>query len=178
MSRTLRLFVAAYPPRDVAERWLAAAGECLPPDVRLVEPDQVHLTLVFLGDRDERELPAIRESIAKSVTGFGSIALRPIELIMLPERGVPRLIAASITLPRPLAEIQRRLAQRLARDRNQRTEFLPHLTLARFPGKPVERTNRTFEDEEFAISEIRLMRSHLLAAGAVHELDKAFPLQP
>lgn len=178
MSRTLRLFVAAYPPRSVVERWLALAREVLPPDVRLTEADQVHLTLVFLGEHDERELPEIRESIARSVAGFGPVVLKPVELVMLPERGDPRLIAATTTLPHPLAEVQRRLSQRLALDRSRKSVFLPHLTLARFPGKSIERMAKPLEAEEFEIAEIRLMRSHLRQGGAVHELDKAFALQP
>ena len=178
MSRILRLFVAAYPPRPVVEKWLAAAREALPAETRLTEADQVHLTLVFLGEHDERELPDIRESIARSVAGFGPLVLRPLELVMLPERGDPRLIAATTTLPRPLAEIQRRLAQRLALDRSRKSVFLPHLTLARFPGKTIERRTIPLTEQEFSIPEIRLMRSRLRQDGAVHELDKAFPLQP
>jgi 2'-5' RNA ligase len=178
MSRALRLFVAAYPPRSVVERWLAAARDALPADVRLNDAEQVHLTLVFLGEHDERELPDIRESIARSVSGFAPLAVRPVELVMLPERGDPRLIAATTTLPGPLAEIQRRLAQRLAFDRSRKPVFLPHFTLARFPGKSIERASRPLADEEFEMAEIRLMRSRLLPGGAVHETDKAFPLQP
>jgi len=178
MSRTLRLFVAAYPPRPVAERLLAAARDLLPAEVRLTEAHQVHLTLVFLGEHDERELPDIRESIARSVAGFGPLVLRPVELVMLPERGDPRLIAANTSLPRPMAEVQHRLAQRLALDRSRKSGFLPHLTLARFPGKPIKRLTAPLTDEEFAIPEIRLMRSRLGQDGALHELDKAFLLQP
>ena len=178
MSRTLRLFVASYPPRDVVEGWLAAARKVLPTDVRLNDAEQVHLTLVFLGEHDERELPEIRESIARSIAGFGPLNLRPVDLVMLPERGDPRLIAATTTLPRPLAEIQRRLAQRLALDRSRKSVFLPHFTLARFPGRSMERARRPLAGEGFEMAEIRLMRSRLLPGGAVHETDKAFPLQP
>lgn len=178
MSRSLRLFVAAYPPRGVAERWLAAGAHAVPAGGRKTPAEQVHLTLVFLGDRDERELPVIRESIARSAAGFGPIVLRPAELVMLPEKGEARLIAATTDLPPPLAEIQRRLAQRLALDRSRKSVFRPHFTLARFPGGAVERQTGPLPIEEFQIPEIRLMRSRLRVGGAEHELDKAFPLQP
>ncbi|MBX3378889.1 MAG: RNA 2',3'-cyclic phosphodiesterase [Phycisphaeraceae bacterium] len=178
MSRLLRLFVAAYPPRPIVERWLEAAREMLPGDVTVGNPEQVHLTLIFLGEHDERELPDIRESIGRSIKGFAPLKLQPRHMIMLPDRGAPRLLAATTDLPAPLAEIQRRLSQRLALDRLRKSVFLPHLTLARFPGRSVERSTRPLPDAPFEITEIRLMRSRLLAGGAIHELDKAFALQP
>jgi len=178
MGRVLRLFVAAYPPRSVVEGWLCAARAALPPDVRFTAPEPVHLTLVFLGEHDERELPDIRESIGRSVAGFQPIALKACELVMLPERGMPRLLAAISDLPRFLAEIQRRLAQRLALNRARRSEFMPHFTLARFPGKAVERFSTPLPGEEFVLGELRLMRSRICADGAVHEVDKVFALQP
>lgn len=178
MSRELRLFLAAYPPRSVAERWLDAARELLPMGVRLTEAEQVHLTLVFLGDRDERDLPQIRESIQRACVGFGPITLRATELTMLPARGDPRLLAAMTTLARGLAEVQKRLADRLALEQGNRSEFVPHFTLARFPGKGVARARLPLDDAEFVIEEIRLMRSRLLRDGAHHDLDKAFVLQP
>ncbi|MBS0189356.1 MAG: RNA 2',3'-cyclic phosphodiesterase [Planctomycetes bacterium] len=176
--RTLRLFVAAYPPVEAAQRWLRAAAAILPPSVRAAPPEQVHVTLVFLGDRDERELPDIRESIARSVTGFSPVACQADRLSMLPERGPPRLLAAMLSVDPGLLEIQRRLAQRLATDRSRKERFLPHATLARFAGRQVERTDQRLVDEPFRIQELRLMRSRLLAGGAEHELDKVFDLHP
>ncbi|MBX3389473.1 MAG: RNA 2',3'-cyclic phosphodiesterase [Phycisphaeraceae bacterium] len=178
MSRTLRLFVAAYPPLPIVEAWLASARSLLPTDVRLSTPEQVHLTLVFLGDREERDLPEIRESIRAATAGIGEAQVEARQLQMLPERGPPRLLAAVTSLPSSLAELQRRLARRLALRSSKRDEFLPHFTLARFPGKSINRRAERLAPEKFVISEIRLVRSRLLSAGAEHESDKAFPLQP
>lgn len=178
MSRTLRLFVAAYPPLPVVERWLHCARSLLPRDVKFSETASVHLTLAFLGDRDERELPEIRESIRAATAGIGTVQLEPQELRMLPERGPPRLLAAISSLPPRFAELQKRLARRLSLRPARREEFLPHFTLARFPGKAIVRSALPLPLESFEISEIRLVRSRLLSGGAEHETDKVFPLQP
>lgn len=178
MSRTLRLFIAAYPPLPLVEEWLERASSLLPGGVRVSKPEQVHLTLVFLGDRDERDLPEIRDSIRAATSGIMPAHLEAVELRMLPDRGPPRLLAAVASLPPGFAELQRRLARRLALRPVRRDEFLPHFTLARFPGKAIDRLAEPLPPEAFVISEIRLVRSRLLPAGAEHETDKVFPLQP
>lgn len=178
MGRSLRLFVAAYPPLAAAQRWLEEASTVLPSDVRLTDAPQIHLTLVFLGEQDERSLPEIRESVDRSVHGFGPIALSPGELTTLPMRGAPRLLVMTTDLPPALKEVQRRLAQRLALDPAPRSVFLPHFTLARFPGRSLDRVRHPLDELPFEISETRLMRSRLLPEGAVHQIDKVFPLQP
>jgi 2'-5' RNA ligase len=67
----VRLFVAAYPPPGVLADFmthvsgLAVAGERRPGEsVRLVPPQRVHLTLVFLGDVGDDRLPAVSATVA------------------------------------------------------------------------------------------------------------------
>lgn len=74
--------------------------------------------------------------------------------------------------------MQRRLSDRLAAVKSKRPEFVPHFTLARFAGKGVARAGQAVDDAEFTVGEVRLMRSRLIREGALHELDKAFALQP
>ncbi len=177
MSRSVRLFVAAYPPLDVAGRWLLAAKNILPEKVRLTTEEQVHLTLVFLGEIDERQLPDVKESVERSAAGVPPFVLCAKRMMMLPERGQPRLIAVETDAPAGLLEIQRRLASRLALDRGKKHEaFLPHFTVARFAGAKVERAELEMREEGFQVGEVRLMSSHLRASGAVHEAVKVVRL--
>lgn len=188
---TLRLFVAIFPPAQVAEalvRTLDAftvprASEGWPPlpTHRAVDASKVHLTLVFIGESPAKELRTIGESVERSCAGLGGFVLTPTALVTIPPdvpRSPPALIAATTDAPPALLEIQRRLAIRLARPRKPgRVEhFLPHLTLCRFPvgtrGGPWQRTLSGTEQAEttFSVSRVDLVASVLTQAGAVYEV--------
>jgi 2'-5' RNA ligase len=166
----MRLFVAAYPPLESARAMLELLGGVDLPEHRLVPPEQVHMTLHFVGDTDKRQLEDVMESVQRAAAGVKAFDLRPRELMCLPERGDPRLVAVETDAPAGLLEIQRRLAGKLARPARDRQRFLPHLTLCRFRnGARVWRVaRRTVEMEAFAVREIRLMDSVLRPGGAEH----------
>lgn len=175
----VRLFVAAYPPRGVVERMLAAASRLELAAHRMTPAEQVHVTLCFIGDTPVREVEAVRESVARSVAGVPAFELTPRRLITLPERGRPRLVALETDSPPAMLEVVRRLVTRLARRVRQRPAegFLPHLTLLRFqhtasPG----RLEAAVEMPAFPIDRVVLVRSVLTVAGAVHTPVEEFPL--
>lgn len=177
-GESIRLFVAVYPPAEVAAAMIGSlAGLELPP-MRLTPHDQVHLTLQFIGERTQRELPEVHESVERSAAGLAVFALAPLRLVSLPERGPARLIACETDGPPPLLEIHRRLALRLARSPRERSgdRFLPHLTLARFSSPSQVRVALPVEVPEFAVTSISLRRSILKPGGAVHAELARFPL--
>lgn len=176
----MRLFVALYPPPDVAQAMLAllsdaehAAGPL--PTHRATPVSQVHMTLQFIGERREQDVDDVIESVRRSASGIGSFTLTPTRLITLPEQGPPRLIALQTDAPPPLLELQRRLATRLARKTRKQAgdRFVPHFTLARFtedatglgPNVPMDASPNAGAVD---VGEIVLMRSVLHAAGAEH----------
>lgn len=174
-TANLRLFVAAYPPPAVVEAMLAAAGRIELPAHRPVPATQVHLTLLFIGDRPTAQMDETIESVRRSAAGLEPFALRPEALIALPERGPRRLVAAQLDAPATLLEVQRRLARRLARPPRSGRErpWLPHCTLLRF--RSPWRTRDGFDEplegiDPFPVESIRLMRSTLHPDGARHEV--------
>lgn len=171
-ERELRLFVAVYPPAEAVGEWLRAlSGMSLAPH-RVTSPEQVHLTLQFIGAVPESRLRDVEESVRRCVAGVGSFALEPRRMISLPRRGPARLVALETSAPAGLLEVQRRLAQRLAHRARARPGdgFLPHITLARFggggvPGIPIDVER---PGEPFPVREVRLVRIILRPAGAEH----------
>ncbi|MCC6230223.1 MAG: RNA 2',3'-cyclic phosphodiesterase [Phycisphaerales bacterium] len=167
----LRLFIAAYPPRDVADVLIASARSLGLPLLKTSPADQVHITLLFIGDTDERQLGDVSESMSRAASGVSVIRLSIERLIGLPERGECRLIAAEASAPPTLLELQKRLAQRLVRTKPERERgFLPHLTLGRFPGSGARPRDRVWPapSVEFLVTDIRLMASVLKPTGAEH----------
>ena len=168
---TMRLFVAVYPPESVRGAMLEALRRFDLPPHRTVPPEQVHLTLQFIGDRDPGELPAITESVRRSASGIDAFTLTPERLITLPQRSRPRLIAVETDAPPGLLELQRRLASRLARSPRVRPgdRFRPHLTICRFQREaPAGRIDNGVELPAFDVSLIHLVRSVLSPQGAKH----------
>lgn len=178
-SKSLRLFVAVYPPRRAALALLEAIPELDAASRRLVRPEQIHLTLHFIGDTPLVQLGEITESIRASTGGLGPFALAPQGLITLPQRGRPRLLAASTDRPATLMELQRRLAARLARRVRRRPgdRFRPHLTLCRFrspaPGRAID---MPLAVDPFEITTLELVRSTLRSDGAHHDTVTVFEL--
>lgn len=178
MSTSHRLFVAIYPGPEAAARMLAALAQALPAEVRrrAVAPEQVHMTLQFIGDTDEREVPEVCESVRRSASGLAAFSLDIVRLATLPERGPPRLLAAITDAPAALRELQRRLASRLARNPRARPgeRFLPHLTLCRFTGR-APRVDAPGTIGAFEVRSVRLMASVLRPTGAEHTAVLAVP---
>lgn len=177
----IRLFVAAYPPAPLAERLVERTrGLALPPG-RLTAPEQVHLTLQFIGETDARQVEEVGESVQRSAAGIAPFPLTLGPIVALPKPSAPRLVAVTTDAPPPLREIVRRLAHRLARKprKDAADRFTPHLTLERFTGSPgrVELPRDALLDEAFAVDEIRLMRSVLLPTGARHDVVARFELE-
>ena len=114
--KPLRLFVAATPSQEWRGRALALLNSMKLPEHKATSGDQLHLTLLFLGERRPGLLPDIIESVSAAARSVPAFVLEPVRLIALPERGMARLVAIETTAPTPLIELHRRLSARLVRE--------------------------------------------------------------
>jgi len=180
----MRLFVAVYPPEKVIAHTTAAIGElsigraaASGVNVRLARHDQLHVTLVFLGEvpdaRQDDAEAAVRAGVARwsrDRDGTGPPALRlagggrfgrgRFTILWLGLRGdVPAL--------RELARDVRRELRRTRLPFDDKP-FKPHLTIAR-PGDrvPAEAVSEDlsalagYESPQWTAGDLVLVRSHL-----------------
>ncbi len=165
MSR-LRVFIAVEPGKAIRSRCvslqetLARSGT----EVKWVEPDNLHLTLLFLGEVDERDLlPVCRavaavcaelERIDLSVEGVGAFPnpSRPRTIWAGVGAGAAELIALHDALEPPLME--------LGCYRREERKFSPHLTLGRVKGDgPTDRlTQALTKQSAWRAARARCMR--------------------
>ncbi|MBC7773240.1 MAG: RNA 2',3'-cyclic phosphodiesterase [Pyrinomonadaceae bacterium] len=174
-----RLFVAAYPPPDVACRMIELLGRLDLPPHTVTSVEQIHMTLQFIGDTASRRMDEVTESVQRSTAGVARFAVEPASILTLPQKGPSRLAALETGGPPGLIEIHRRLVHRLARNPREESaqQFLPHFTLARFKaGATCPAMKVPVDLSPFEVAEVRLMRSKLRAGGAVHEVVAAFAL--
>ena len=171
-NKTIRLFVGLYPPIDAAQSMLALLDSVQLAPHRLTSPQQVHLTVQFIGDRKVDELNSIWESVLRSAAGIESFELQPLRVITLPQRGRARLVAIETDAPPGLLQLHHRLVTRLSRHAREKSDdrFRPHFTLCRFRREAVvDRIDQPVDAPSLTIDKVMLMRSVLGPDEALHD---------
>ena len=180
MSRT-RTFIAIDPGKDIRNRLvalqeqLAKAGT----EVKWVEPENLHVTLLFLGEVDERDLPAVCKAVAdvtqqtlafpmsvERASCFGS-PRRPRTLWAGVGEGTQAVCALHDALEGPLLD--------LGCYRREERQYTPHITLGRVRGdRPGDQLGAALAKQagwrcgEQPVREVLVMGSELTPKGPVY----------
>jgi 2'-5' RNA ligase len=192
---TARLFLAADPPAHVREQlagWArgasAAASTADPPrPLRLLDPENLHLTLCFLGSRPMDEIAAIGSTLSECAADAGELSL-----------GAPLWLPAA--RPRSLAvavhdqagELQGLHAAVIAAIcevsgwEPERRRFRAHITVARTRGRAGGHRAPSraggglpaTPQLRFSAESLTLYRSWLSSAGASYEALVRCELSP
>lgn len=169
----MRLFVALDLPAQVRRRLAAWADAAAPPAVRRVAPDNLHVTLAFLGTRDEDEAAAAGQAIARC--GRRLEALHVGQALWLPPRR-PGVLTVALHPDDRLCELQADVVAALERAIGFEPEarpFRPHVTVGRVARGTRIDTRRALEPPApsmaFEPPALTLYRSHTGAGGARYE---------
>jgi 2'-5' RNA ligase len=135
----MRLFVALEVPEPVrreVRRRVAGLRERLP-RARWVNPDVLHLTLLFLGEVAPERLAALAEGLRRAFAPFPELPLRLAGGGTFPVGRPARVAWIGVTAPPELAPLQAAAAQAArqaigAPPADERS-YHPHVTLARCP---------------------------------------------
>jgi 2'-5' RNA ligase len=175
-----RLFVALDLPEDAREalvRWRARALDH--PDLRLVAPEGLHVTLAFLGHLPEADIPRIAAALPRDAS---TPCLRAIGVKPVPPRQ-PRLFALDLEDEHGRATtIQASVSdalEALGLYEPEKRAFWPHLTLARVKkGGRVRRLEVPDPPADpWQAVAVTLYRSRLSREGARYEAIHRVPLQ-
>jgi RNA 2',3'-cyclic 3'-phosphodiesterase len=188
-----RLFIAVDPPAGVCEElaaWASNAvqglgarggGSAL---VRVLDPELLHVTLCFLGNRPVAEIAAVGEALAECAQSVGELSIGA--PLWLPARR-PRALAAEVcdSAEEGLATLHGALIQALAGAcgyEEERGRFRAHVTLARMRevprGSRGEHVLPATPALSFTPASIVLYRSWLSPAGASYEALAMRTLMP
>lgn len=173
----MRTFICIELPNDVQRALAALQNElrAVRADVSWPKPETFHLTLKFLGEVEERRLDEIKRACDAAADSSHVLSLCLAGIGMLPHRSRPRVIYSAVEgQVSELGELRRTLEEKLAAlgfEREARG-FKPHITLGRV--KSPQRVRelvalclaKRFATDEFAASEVVLMRSELRPEGA------------
>jgi 2'-5' RNA ligase len=180
----VRLFVALEIPSAVRENLAAllASLRAIMKEPRWVRPENLHVTLKFLGEVAEGKLEGVR-SVLHHIRSESAVALEFRGLGFFPNDKHPRVFWAgmegSTNLKTLAADIDTAM-EKQGIPREQR-EFSPHLTLARFErGRLPEKlrsaiaTNAQREFGSLRASEFHLIHSKLKPSGAEYTTLERF----
>ena len=176
----MRLFVAVDMPAEVKEK-LASLQTAIP-GVRWLPAEQLHLTLVFLGEIEPENLDGLCSALA-------AIAVPPFTLTFdrtgcFPHPGAPKVLWAGVKQQPALAGLAllvREAAESCGIKTDERP-FSPHITLGR-SRQPASCTAADFSkqlisDKKLSIPVLSfiLYQSRLTQQGAIHEAIREFRL--
>ena len=183
----MRVFLSIELPHDVRSHLLVARSrlETGLPKIAYTKPENLNLTLKFLGEVEKKRVAAIVESLAKISTQ--RMELQATGIDCFPARGPIRIVTAAMdgTLP-PLRALIENIEQRckfLGFERAQRA-YKPHVTLGR--ARPVlsakfrqlagDATVDLWPGPTFAPAEFVLMDSQLSPQGSTYSTVARFPI--
>ena len=178
----LRLFIAVDLPaelRPAIARLCQGIG-----GARWTRPEQLHITLRFLGDTAEERLAALRACLREVRAPRFELALRGTGVFPPPGARKPaRVLWLGLDPPESLCALKDAVDRVLGADAEAANRgFSPHLTVARFSIRPRHDLDRFlaeqagFDGGRFMVSGFHLYRSTLRPEGALHEIVESYPL--
>ncbi len=174
----MRLFVAIDLPDSVKERLALLC--CGLPGARWVAPEQIHLTLRFIGEVDGGLFLDIRDALTEIAGKSFSLGLSGVGFF--PPRGKPRVVWVGLQKNESLLKLRNRMESRLV-DVGLEPEgrkFSPHITLARLKKTPTIKIVRFLESHShfctssFSVENFHLYSSVLGRKGAVHRIEASY----
>lgn len=174
-----RMFVAAEVEESVrgklvmAQEQLAKTGA----DLKLVEPENVHVTMKFLGEVPEEKTSAIVDALKRAAAGTGGFEANVKGIGVFPSLNYVRVVWAGVAEGgEKFIELQKKIELELQPlGFRQEKDFVPHLTLARVrTARGRDRLAAFVKEkgsEEFGVTQVKaveLKQSKLTPSGPVY----------
>ena len=188
MPETLRTFIAIELPETVVA-FVIRIQETLKSyrfKIRWVQPENMHLTLKFLGDIKREGRVKIEDAISDAAKDYGSMQFSVKGMGVFPSVKKPRVVWCGLKGDTAsLADLQGRLDEKLidVGFSKEKRPFKGHLTLGRAkgpvsPGKIIDAMKEIsgFESKPFQVEAIALISSDLKPSGAVYTRLKSISL--
>jgi 2'-5' RNA ligase len=183
----MRTFIAIELPKEIKDA-LSRIQELLKKsgaDVKWVEPKNIHLTLKFLGERDDKKVKKIEEMLEEAANNHNGFNIRVSSIGAFPKISFPRVIWVGIDKgDNETKEISKELEEKIAKIGIPKEDrpFSSHITIGRTRStlnrtRLVEELNKLVEsfgkeNLEFSVTKIALYKSTLTPRGPIYEILK------
>jgi 2'-5' RNA ligase len=192
LTTSMRTFIAIELSREIQE-YLARLQDKLKlsqADVKWVAPENIHLTLKFLGEIDEKIAERIKQILQNITAGLKQFSLNLTSVGAFPSLNSPRAIWIGIdkgdAQVREIADVLEEKLSELGITKEDRT-FSSHITLGRTRSsknrsnlaKLLESLKEKLPEAtaEIKVEKITLFKSTLTPKGPIYEILKEAPLE-
>jgi RNA 2',3'-cyclic 3'-phosphodiesterase len=175
-----RLFIAVDLPETIKKNLDSMSFGI--PGAKWVAPEQLHLTVRFIGEVDGARFRDIKDVLDELHLKPFSLQLKGVGYF--PPRGAPRVLWIGLAKSEPLQLLRKKIDTALIRAgvEPEGRKFSPHITLARLKNSPVHKIanflsgNGLFSQEPFQVEDFKLYSSTLTPKGAYHKVERIYPL--
>lgn len=143
--------------------------------VKWVEKENLHITLVFLGEKDLNFLNKVKEILKNLSSNFKPFYINLNNFGFFPNAKKPRVFWIGIKKNKEIIiQIVEKLNNQLKKIgfKPEEREFFPHLTIGRF--KTIFNSEKylllKYESKDFLIDKIILFKSNLTPQGPIYEV--------
>ncbi len=187
----MRAFIAIELPDELIEKLGVIQDKLIEKsfktgDISWPKPENIHLTLKFLGDIDPEKVEEIQTALQKAAEDIPPFQLSAGGIGAFPDLKAPRIIWVGIKESEGLARLQKNIDARLVESgfEKENRPFQPHLTLCRIKSHSAGRTiGKAAEaldhggDTVFKIETFVLFKSELSPKGAKYSALKRIILK-
>ncbi len=175
-----RTFIAIDPGKKIRDRLVSLQESLMEEgaDAKWVEEENLHLTLLFLGEVDLIKVPSVCKEVEKCVEQHGAFPMTIEKTGCFPNPRRPRVLWAGVGLGNTeICEIHDELEEPLMDlgcYRREERKYQPHLTIGRIKGDrsrssgdltPVLNKFADWQGGEITVKEIHVMSSELTPSG-------------
>lgn len=177
----IRLFVALPIPDDVRESLRIVSNGL--PGARWVPPENLHLTLRFIGEIDHALAHDVHDALLRIDAPEFEIALEGFDWFGSKAR--PATLYARVAKSDPLIHLQRKVESAVVRAglKPESRKFCPHVTVARLKSTNVPSVERYVRERHapgphrFDVDRFVLYSSFLSHTGSIYEAEAEYPLR-
>jgi 2'-5' RNA ligase len=178
----IRLFAAIDLPPAIKESLVQRCTGV--PGAKWVKPEQMHLTLRFIGEVDQGAFEDIRQALAGVAAVPFSLSLNGVG--QFPPKGGARVLWVGLNAPPALFDLQRRIETALNSlgYPPETRPFAAHITLARLKSPPPPESVRQFlsrnadlRSDSIPVTQYVLYSSLLAPSGPAYTAEATYPLK-
>lgn len=178
-----RFFIAINLPDEIKVILKSLQSNINKTYYNLTTPNNLHITLLFLGYLKENEIFKIQNILNKTVSLFPSFTAHLSNIMFFPSSDNPRIISITTKSEERLEKFQKIIQNKLS-ELNftdiEKRKFKPHITIARLKNgnnNIIDLKNFKAPKIKWGISKISLMESILQPKGAKHITLQEFKLK-
>ena len=149
--------------------------------VKTVSSKNIHITLKFLGDTDEKLVDKIEEILINSVKNINPFEIQLKDLGVFPNQNYIKVVWIGIKNAEPIRVIAEKIDEQIINlgFNKEKRKFSAHLTVGRVKSAKSKKEilglidkYQNFEFENIKVSSINLMKSTLTSKGPIYEILK------